>query len=228
MYCSHCGAQIPDDSAFCPSCGQKPGRAGDPAVQTAAPQSAPPPQTSYAQPAPRYVETIQTEAEFIRNYRSLNHYEIYTALYVACRVIDIVFGIIYIIVMISDMSSHQIAAKYFTEYFFEHYFFKYIVVLLGVEIGIGILEYLFRKKAKSIDAEAKSAYKSYLYKINGGTPVKSLSSIFSDSNSKNLGYSSKANPPRTSIPANGWRCPDCGRVNASYVGTCACGRRKNS
>lgn len=25
----------------------------------------------------------------------------------------------------------------------------------------------------------------------------------------------------------GWRCDGCGRINASYVGTCACGRSKN-
>lgn len=25
---------------------------------------------------------------------------------------------------------------------------------------------------------------------------------------------------------DGWKCPSCGRMNASYVGTCGCGERK--
>lgn len=25
---------------------------------------------------------------------------------------------------------------------------------------------------------------------------------------------------------NSWKCPECGRLNASYIGTCACGKTK--
>ncbi len=42
------------------------------------------------------------------------------------------------------------------------------------------------------------------------------------------GNPGRPNPPRVDAPANSWTCPSCGRVNAAYVGTCACGRRKNS
>ncbi len=34
MYCSHCGAQIPEDSAFCQKCGKKQGRIEEPVAQT--------------------------------------------------------------------------------------------------------------------------------------------------------------------------------------------------
>lgn len=40
------------------------------------------------------------------------------------------------------------------------------------------------------------------------------------------GNPSRPVPPRTDTPANSWTCPNCGRVNAAYVGTCACGQRK--
>lgn len=26
--------------------------------------------------------------------------------------------------------------------------------------------------------------------------------------------------------SNQWKCPDCGRINANYTGTCACGRSR--
>lgn len=31
---------------------------------------------------------------------------------------------------------------------------------------------------------------------------------------------------RNMVDAGGWRCPKCGKVNASYVGTCGCGAQK--
>ncbi len=46
MICPKCGAQIPDDSAFCTSCGAQ--------IAQAAPQPAP--QPAYAQPAPAYAQ----------------------------------------------------------------------------------------------------------------------------------------------------------------------------
>lgn len=220
MYCSHCGAQIPDDAAFCPSCGQKPGRAGQPAAQTAAPQTAPPPSVSYAQPTPRYVETIQTEAEFIQNYRNFQRYGIYSAIWIALQVLyivaDVVLGIWFLVMILNEPRD------------FIKLFFLYLLIGLIITVSCVVWQHRMKKNMQEIDAAAKSAYKNYQYKINGGTPVKNSGSIFSDSNSKNLGRSSRINPPRTSVPSNGWRCPDCGRVNASYVGTCACGKRKNS
>lgn len=218
MYCSHCGAQIPDDSAFCPSCGQKPGRAGDPAVQTAAPQTAPPPQTSYAQPAPRYVETVQTEAEFKRDYRSIHHYWNYFAASFVCIAAWIAILII-VLVMTNDYAeAHRITSEEIGQS---------NTILIITFIVMAIISGLLQRKARSIDKEAENEYRNYKRRIQNQSGAKSSSSIFSDSNGRNLGYSSRVNPPRTSIPSNGWRCPDCGRVNASYVGTCACGRRKN-
>lgn len=228
MYCSHCGAQIPDDSAFCPSCGQKPGRAGQPAAQTPAPQTAPPPQASYAQPASRYVETIQTEAEFIRDYRSLHHYETYKTLGIACRIIDIASFIIILIILISDVSSHPIATKYFGEYFLKEIIGKYVLMILIIGVPLAIGATVFQKKADTIDQEARNGYHNYKKRMGIQGSIRNSSSIFSDSNGQNLGYSSKAAPPRIYIPQNSWKCPACGRINANYVGTCACGRRKNS
>lgn len=225
MYCSHCGAQIPDDSAFCPSCGQKPGRAGDPAAQTAAPQSAPPPQTSYAQPAPRYVETIKSEGEFIQEYRNLHNYGTYKTGQTIFKVGEPIFLIGYLIWVFVDVNERF--GQWWSRSATWDDYFAYLPVPLVVIVVCGIFEYLLSKRVNDIDSTAASEYRRYKRKMGIGG-IQSSSSIFSDSNSKNLDYSSKANPPRTSIPANGWRCPDCGRVNASYVGTCACGRRKNS
>lgn len=28
------------------------------------------------------------------------------------------------------------------------------------------------------------------------------------------------------VPKDSWKCPECGRYNANYVGTCGCGTRK--
>lgn len=218
MYCSHCGAQIPDDVAFCPSCGQKPSKAGQPAAQTAAPQTAPPPPANYAQPAPRYVETIKSEAEFKRDYRSIHHYWNYFAASFVC-IAGWIAILIIVLVMTNDYAeAHRITSEEIGQS---------NTILIITFIVMAIISGLLQRKARSIDKEAENEYRNYKRRIQNQGGAKSSSSIFSDSNGRNLGYSSKVSPPRTSIPTNGWRCPDCGRVNASYVGTCACGRRKN-
>jgi len=52
MFCSQCGAEIPESAKFCPSCGATAGGAA--AQQPQYPQQQPPPQAqaSYARPAP--------------------------------------------------------------------------------------------------------------------------------------------------------------------------------
>lgn len=213
MYCSHCGAQIPDDSAFCPKCGQKPGKAGEPAAQTA-----PPPQAGYAQSASKYVETIQTEAEFKRDYRSLHHYWNYFAASLICVAAWIVI-LIYVLVTTNDYAeAHRITSEEMGQV---------RIILIITFIVAAIASTLLQRKARSIDKEAETEYINYKRRIeNQGGPQRS-SSIFNNSNRRNFNPSGRANPPYTRTPLNSWRCPVCGRMNASYVGTCACGRRKN-
>ena len=225
MYCSHCGAQIPDDAAFCPSCGQKPGRASQPAAQTAAPQTAPPPQASYAQPAPRYVEAIKSEGEFIQEYRNLHNYTIYTNLLIFCKIADVVFTLGYLFWMFYDIQDRY--GEYWSRIMDFEDFLAYLPLWLGVSLGITIVGYVMQKKKKEIDQSAQSEYQKYKQKLEThGT--KSSASISSDNNNRNLGYSGKVHPSSTSIPPNSWRCPNCGRTNTNYVDTCVCGGKKNS
>lgn len=220
MYCSHCGAQIPDDSAFCPSCGQKPGRAGDPAVQTAAPQSAPPPQTSYAQPAPRYVETIKSEGEFIQEYRNLHNYGTYSVASIVTRIIGAAFIIIWFIWVFSDIQErqHDFGSGWIRLMGFDGFMLNYFLLPFIVAIICSVITYFLKKQMKTINEQASSEYRRH--RRSSSHDTRNSSPIFRDR--------SRSTSKTSSYVPNGWRCPDCGRMNASYVGTCACGRRKNS
>lgn len=63
--------------------------------------------------------------------------------------------------------------------------------------------------------------------------LEKLNSKFSISNSPSYRNSNLSNiEPIASVktseetPKNYWKCSQCGRVNANYVGTCGCGKRK--
>ncbi len=215
MYCSHCGAQIPDDAAFCPSCGQKPGKAGQPAVQVAPPPSQPvyaaPVQTTYVQP-------IKSRLEVIKEYRETHGYYGYIAGAILFALADITCFIV-LLVKFVDLANHPIRT-YLTET--QESILFWLFFCLALSVLFSICSNIMRKKAKDVNLEAENEYKNYCYQMENSGRARNTSSIFSDSNRRNLNSSGRA----ASTPSNGWRCPDCGRINASYVGTCACGKRK--
>lgn len=52
------------------------------------------------------------------------------------------------------------------------------------------------------------------------------SAIFKDNNLNE--YSTTSNKSKNIASSNEWKCPNCGRVNQNYVGTCGCGEVKPS
>lgn len=208
MYCSHCGSQIPDDSAFCPKCGQKPGKAGQPAVQS--PQAASPSYQQQAQPV--FVKSTKSRLEFSEEYYRDHQYYQWkktkrsTSI---CATLLLILPWLAILIFQEDLDMSQ---SEFTNLVIVCYVLAVIVyILCGVAIS----------KMKKIETEAEKAYRNYEQNLERGQTSGRSGPIFSDSG--------RSNRSRSSAPVNstyGWKCSACGRVNADYVGTCACGKRK--
>ena len=211
MYCSHCGAQIPEDSAFCPKCGQKPGRAGEPVAQTAAASTAPPPYPQQTQPV--YVRSTKSRLEFTEEYYRDHQYYSWQKTKRTTSIgatILLVLPWLAILIFQEDLDMTQSE------------FTNLVIVCYVVAVIFYIICGAVLMKMKRIEAEAENAYQSYERNLERGQTSGRSSSIFSDS--------SRGNPNLSSAAANstyGWKCPSCGRVNANYVGTCACGKRKS-
>lgn len=223
MYCSHCGAQIPDDSAFCPKCGQKPGQAGQPAAQTAAASTAPPVQPVYAVPVQTtYVQPMKSRSEVIREYRETHGYYGYCTGAILFGLADITCFIVLLVKFI-DLANHPIRT-YLTETQESILFWLFFCLFLSVVFSI--CSNIMIKKAKNVNEEAENEYKNYCYQMENGGRARNTSSIFSDSNRRSVNGSGNHVPPPANVSPGSWKCPFCGRINASYVGTCACGNRK--
>lgn len=203
MYCPYCGTQVPENAAFCSSCG-KSLKAG----------MVPPSNFSVAPtPAPKKVDEKMTQTEFIRDYRKTSGF------YGKCiglgiSIVGTIFMLIFLIVdiyrSVSDFSymliissskstidAHNIALGIM------------IAVLLIFLIAVLVLQ----SKVRGLLREESDAWRRYLGPQSG--------SLFSDGGYRRT--SSYVPPTRTN--AGSWKCT-CGRVNAYYVGTCACGRKR--
>lgn len=116
---------------------------------------------------------------------------------------------------------------------------KYCKSLGLVILGIGILEAVFIWINGSfilfLIALALAAFNSFIYfaaaelderlevlekKVNVQTPGINIK----DMDMQNYIYNTMTD--RKLLDTGGWKCDGCRRINASYVGTCACGRSK--
>lgn len=210
MYCSHCGAQIPEDSAFCPKCGQKPGRAGEPVAQTAAASTAPPPYPQQTQPV--YVRSTKSRLEFTEEYYRDHQYYNWQKTKRPTNIGGLIlFALPWLAILILQDNLNMSENEFISVVIYCYVAGVICMILWGVAMT----------KMKKIEAEAENAYRNYERNLERGQTSSRSSSIFSDSG--------RSNRNRASAPVNstyGWKCPSCGRVNANYVGTCACGKRK--
>lgn len=81
-------------------------------------------------------------------------------------------------------------------------------VILGVTVLFGFAQLL----------ENTEATATYLKQIGEGQAeiIKEIKQISLPANSEG----------RNGIPEGYWKCSQCGKLNASYVGTCSCGKNK--
>ncbi len=73
---------------------------------------------------------------------------------------------------------------------------------------------------ESSESKNKSIFSSATEKM------KTMANINSNSGVGVTGISSMTNSEPLHISNNEWKCPNCGKVNQSYTGTCGCGEEK--
>lgn len=203
MYCPYCGTQIQEDAVFCPKCG-KTVKGGD--IPTTPPAIAPTPISSHS-------NGKMTQTEFVRDYRKSSGFYgkciglgvsiLGTIIVLILLIVDIyrsVSDFSYMLIISSSKSTidaHNIALGIM------------IAILLIFLIAVLVLQ----SKVRGLLREESDAWRRYLGPQSG--------SLFSDGGYRRT--SSYVPPTRTN--AGSWKC-SCGRVNAYYVGTCACGRKR--
>lgn len=106
-------------------------------------------------------------------------------------------------------------------------------VLLYVLLGIVVLvvQWLIAKEFRDIAedkgySDKKCFWYCFLFGIPGYLMVIALPNLNEHSVTEVPGSEKSLQAKEGSVPAGSWRCPDCGRVNSSFVATCACGARK--
>lgn len=72
--------------------------------------------------------------------------------------------------------------------------------------------------------DTSSSYKSL---FNAATEkMKTINSNISNSEEGTVDKSMPTAPAPTHVSDNEWKCPNCGKVNQNYTGTCGCGQQK--
>lgn len=93
-----------------------------------------------------------------------------------------------------------------------------LIIWIGVSIGSSIVLSIGRTKLMEYFSDSSNT--TYTPTYNGATPS---SPIFKDSNSATAPTATAA--PVT--PSNDeWKCPNCGKINQNYTGTCGCGQQR--
>lgn len=93
-----------------------------------------------------------------------------------------------------------------------------LIIWIGVSIGASIVLSIGKTKLLECFSDSSNAVPN--------TPTYSATttaSIFKDTNSTTI-------PTTTAAPVtpsnNEWKCPNCGKINQNYTGTCGCGQLK--
>ena len=86
-----------------------------------------------------------------------------------------------------------------------------LIIWIGVSIGASIALSIGKNKI----IEYCSGDSSVVKNSSTYTTTPLTSPIFRDSNT-----------PKTTPSAGEWKCPQCGRINQNYVGTCGCGQNR--
>ncbi len=201
MYCSRCGRQNPDNINYCQSCGA----------------------------ALRNAGILSSKKEYIRKYHS--EHSGYYAL-IAVSLISDIIGTIIICLKIAN-----------TKVFFGHISSRQQEELV-ISIIIGAVFWavgsILLAAARSMDRKAGEEYEQML--LNSAqrpavdsTPISANSWLCQKCGIRNPksrtscvscgGSSTVAGSDLISSDSE-WKCPNCGRTNRNYVGTCGCGEEK--
>lgn len=203
MYCPYCGTQIPEDAAFCPKCGKTVKGGNIPAT----------PRPTAPTPISSHSSDKMTQTEFVRDYRKGSGFYgkcIGLGVSILGTIIVLILLIVDIYRSVSDLSYMLIISSSKSTIDAHN-------VALGIMIAVLLIfliaALVLQSKVRGLLREESDAWRRYLGPQSG--------SIFSDGGYRRTG--SYVPPTRTN--AGSWKCT-CGRVNAYYVGTCACGRRR--
>lgn len=209
MYCQKCGKQIDDGSDFCKYCGSKiNGETVSRNNFVVQRQS---------------TEHTKSKAEFISDYRA-KHSErmVYTVLF-------IIFEIVATIVFIMNVSSY-----------IDHHRDDNLIGMI-IAVFIEVIAIIFACAMKKYDSTAEQEYNKYIM-INDSSNQRNSSwrcqkcGTYNDGTSlycarcsceKPYVITGNSNTVNKNVHrADVWICPNCGRENQNYVGSCGCGEVK--